>query len=143
MKKIKLTQGKYALVDDEDFSWLNQWRWDFDGRYARRREGGKKIYLHQVIQDNQSGKLIDHINRNKLDNRRANLRNVSPRINIINSKLRNTNKPGYKGIWFCKDRNKWQVSITVNYIKIHLGTFKELNDAIKVRKNAENKYVIL
>jgi len=83
VKKIKLTQGRYALVDDEDFNWLNQWKWCFDrsNGYAHRNQwvNGKnrKIYMHRIILGNPRGILIkvetDHKNRNKLDNNIENL----------------------------------------------------------------------
>jgi len=142
MKKIKLTQGKYALVDNENFEWLNQWKWKFDSTgYAAKTVYPKgKVYMHQVINETVDGFVTDHINRNKLDNRRENLRTVTYTENLRNTGLRNTNTSGYKGIYWWRKRNKWQVSINVNYLKIHLGLFKDIGDAIKARKHGEELY---
>ena len=142
MKKIKLTQGKFALVDNEDFEWLNQWKWGYDGRYARRREKNIKIYMHTLINKTPKGKLTDHINRNKLDNRKSNLRSANFTLNINNSSLRYTNKSGHKGVWFWEKRNKWLSSITVNYKKIYLGIFEDKKAAIMVRKEAEGFFLL-
>ena len=140
MEKIDLGNKKYAIVDIDDLPYLNQWKWGFDGKYARRRENGKKIYMHRLINNTPLGLQTDHINRDKLDNRRSNLRTVSSKENIINTKVRSTNKSGHKGVWFWKSRNKWEASITNNYKKIYLGIFKKIKDAIKVRIEAEKLY---
>lgn len=141
MKQIKLTQDKVALVDDKDFDWLNQWKWYFDSStgYATRKDPNK-VYLHRLINNTPQGKQTDHINRDRLDNRRENLRTVTPTLNMQNSSTRNTNKSGFKGIWFWKQRNKWEVSITANYKKIHLGLFKDIKDAIEARRKGEELY---
>lgn len=137
MKKIRLNQSKSAIVSDEDFEYLNQWKWGFDGNYARRRENGKKIYMHRVINNTPANMQTDHINRNKLDNRRENLRSTNGTTNVNNSNPRSTNRSGYKGVWFWKERNKWEASITVNYKKIYIGLFKEKESAIMARTEAE------
>ena len=137
MKKIRLTNGGFTIVDDKDFDWLNQWSWGFDGRYVRRREGNTKIYMHCIINETPNTKHTDHINRNELDNRRDNLRTATPAENIRNTGLRNTNKSGHKGVWFWKKRNKWQAYLWNNYKKIHLGVFVDIKDAIKARKEGE------
>ena len=74
MKQIPLTQGKYALVDDSDFEWLNQWKWNYNNGYARRIKEINKtreiIYMHRFILKINKEKVCDHINGNGLDNRR-------------------------------------------------------------------------
>jgi len=112
VKKIKLTQGRYALVDDEDFNWLNQWKWCFDrsNGYAHRNQwvNGKnrKIYMHRIILGNPRGILIkvetDHKNRNKLDNRRKNLRVVTRSENVLNKGLQSNNTSGIPGVTLYK-----------------------------------------
>jgi len=92
MKKIKLSQGKVTLVDDEDFDLLSKYRWHYHTgcrcEYARRStwKDGKvgTIYMHQMIINTPPGLETDHINGNKLDNRRENLRICTTRENQHN-----------------------------------------------------------
>lgn len=145
MKKIKLTRGKYAIIDDEDFDFLNQFKWycSFYG-YAVRDVGGRKnkkcIFMHRIINKTKDNEITDHINRNRLDNRRCNLRTVTSRENIINRGLNKNNSSGYKGIVFRKDIKKWNARIKINYRDISLGCFINIKDAVFARKQAEIKY---
>jgi hypothetical protein len=137
MKKIELTKGKFAIVDDEDFEWLNQWKWQYDSHgYATRKLwiiGGKgkteKIYLHRLIMDNPTNKEVDHINRNKLDCRKSNLRLVTHSQNLLNRPANSNNTSGYKGVFFDKSRNKWKAMIKINYRSIFLGRFNTAKEA--------------
>ena len=105
MKKIELTQGKFALVDDEDFEWLNQWKWYANHlgytwyvvRSVRYDNEVKAILMHRSILNAKIGEEIDHINHNGLDNRKKNLRICTRSQNNMNrNKLRGTYK--YKGV---------------------------------------------
>lgn len=119
MKEIKLTQGKFAIVDDDMFEYLNQWKWCYDGQYACRRKNGVKIRLHKEIMGDIKDKEIDHINENKLDNRKDNLRFCTRAENMRNKKKhRGISK--YKGVHWCKNVNKWRAKI-YNGKTIHLG----------------------
>lgn len=151
MKKIPLTQGKFALVDDEDFEFLSQWKWQYSNTgYAcrneyikgsgRKHQKGKLFIMHRVINKTPIGWQTDHINRNRLDNRKINLRTVNQSINEINKGISKRNTSGYKGIWWAKTRNKWHVELMINGKKISLGSFKDIKDAIKIRKEAEKTY---
>lgn len=124
MKKIKLSKGKYAVVDDSDFGWINQWKWSFSIGYASRRdEVGKTIYMHRLILNTPKGKQTDHINLNRLDNRRSNLRIATASENKANEGLRKNNTSGYKGVyWFGRDQF-WIAYITVNKKPIRIGSF--------------------
>lgn len=85
--------------------------------------------------------MIDHKNRNIFDNRRCNLRIADKRINAINSKIRENNKSGVIGVFWRKDRNCWTARIKNDKGKyLFLGNFKNKNDAIITRKEAEIKY---
>ena len=150
MKKIKLSKGYETLVDNEDFEWLNQWKWHLnDGGYALRsiyiklaigKYTSKHIRMHREINKTPQGFDTDHINRNKLDNRRANLRTVTRSKNMINVGLRVNNKSGYIGVYWDKFTNKWRAEIKINYKKITLGRFINIKEAITVRKKAEGVY---
>lgn len=145
MKKIKLTKGKYAIVDDEDFEFLSQFNWQCDSSgYAVRDIGGRKnkkrTLMHSLLNKTPKGFHTDHINRNKLDNRKVNLRTTTPSQNILNSKISKNNTSGYKGVqWY---KNRWVARIKFNYKTMYLGRFKLLSEALNTRKLAEQKYGI-
>jgi len=130
MKKIKLTQGKFALVDDEDFEWLNQWKWyaGAGGRCAVREEKERTVYMHRLIISCPDNKQTDHINGNTFDNRKINLRACTNKENCRNKGIGIMNKSGYKGVRWHK--NNWYAQIKVNQKCIHLGVFSSLNEAI-------------
>lgn len=146
MKKIFLTQGKFSLVDDSDFDFLNQWKWHYNAQgYAIRRQwfkGGssKFIRMHRLINETPNDLETDHINRNKLDNRRSNLRSVTKSQNSINKGLKSTNTSGCKGVVFDKRRSKWFAQIMLNQKNKFLGYFDYFGDAVKARKKAESIY---
>ena len=138
--KIKLTQGKYALVDNEDFEELSKWKWCFNGRYAIRRKNHRTIYMHRVINNTLEGFETDHINRNKLDNRRKNLRSVTASQNRINLNIRKDNTSGYKGITWDKLKQRWKARIWIQGEQIVLGSFKQIKSASEARSKAELEY---
>lgn len=121
-KIIRLTQGKVTLVDDDDYEWLNQWKWQFAINYARRTDytnGKKNVFMHRIILDAPNDYRVDHINGDKLDNRRENLRLATFLENAQNSKIRKDNKSGYKGVHWHKASGKWAAKIRVNNRSIH------------------------
>lgn len=137
MRIIKLNKGKVTLVDDADFEWLNKWKWHatykgYAVRYRLRKDTGKPrgLRMHRVIMECPANKQIDHINGDRLDNRRANLRIVVAYQNSLNRGLHKNNTSGYKGVsWYPRDK-KWYVQL--NYRRKHysLGLFKNIKDAI-------------
>jgi hypothetical protein len=145
MRKIKLTKSKYAIVDDDYFEYLNQWKWYcnfYD--YAVREIGGsknkKRIYMHRLVNNTPENYLTDHINRNRLDNRKINLRTVNPTASILNRGINKNNTSGHKGIIWRKDTKSWSARIKTNYKEIYLGCYKDIKEAIKARKKAELIY---
>jgi HNH endonuclease len=131
-KEIPLTQGKVALVDDEDYDFLMQWKWHANRGYAIRTEytgpwrerDQKDIRMHRVIVNALPGEEVDHINKNRADNRRANLRKCTHHQNTMNSPARNWSSQ-YKGVTFAKRDGRWTARIGVNYRIIQLGTFQD------------------
>lgn len=129
MKTITLTQNKVAIVDDDDYEYLSQWKWYYNrSGYATRNESGHQILLHRLLIESGDD-YVDHINRNKLDNRKCNLRICSNSQNQANSTKRSNNTSGYKGVSFNKQSKKWTAQITVNKNRIHLGYFDSPEDA--------------
>jgi len=126
MKRIPLSQGKFALVDDEDYERVMEFgSWHFmnigyAGSCARR----KHTYLHRFIFDLNPGdkRVVDHINGDKLNNQKSNLRicthaqNISSRVN----KNKN-NTSGFKGVTFDRQKGKWMARICINRKNIFCG----------------------
>lgn len=90
---------------------------------------------HQQVPDQ-----IDHINGDRTDNRITNLRNCTHTQNCRNCKIRKNNTSKCVGVHWDKNNRKWQASIKVNYVSIHLGRFDDIEDAKQARIEAENKY---
>ncbi len=125
MKEIplfgKYGSGKFAIVDDEDYTELSKHRWSLTGRgYAAR---GDRVTMHRMINKTQPSLCTDHINQNKLDNRRRNLRSCSIMENAWNRPKRSTNTSGFRGVSFHRKSGRWQAVICVGNKKKHLGYF--------------------
>jgi len=149
MKKIALGGkngvGKFALVDDGDYDYLNQWKWRIDPKgYALRTKkinGKQKIlFIHRVIMNLPSGIRVDHKDGNALNNQRSNLRECTAEQNQRNRGKQRNNKSGYKGVFFDKARRKWRAMIGMNGRLIHLGFFIDKVDAAKAYDRAALKY---
>lgn len=138
MKQISLTQGKFAIVDDQDYDWLNQWKWYYNNKYAKRKTLGgktkrKTIYMHRLIMNALSGLLdIDHKDGNFLNNRRANLRFCNDSQNQRNKHAKKINAlSNYKGVSWHKRNKKWIANLVFNQKLIHIGYFKKEIEAAK------------
>jgi len=139
MAQIKLTQGKYTLVDDDLYGWLNRWKWyALKGNstyYARRNvcKDGKRetIRMHRLILGARTGEIVDHQNLNGLDNRRCNIRLCTKAQNKQNSRPVKKSKSRYKGVTWHKNLNKWMASIMLYYRSIHIGYYKTEVEAAK------------
>ena len=140
MKTITLTHNLETMVDDEDYNWLNQWKWHASrsrsGFYAARHSPRKHykrytILMHREIlglsQDDQ--RKGDHKNGNTLDNRRQNLRPVTHAENMQNAKTPRNNTSGLKGVHWHKQAQRWRVRIMVKRKLIHVGTFTNKDKA--------------
>lgn len=145
-------KGNSFLISIEDFDLVNKYYWRLSrdnywiGQYTDNEGHRKNIRLHTIIMEHMykkiipNNKVVDHINQNRSDNRRNNLRICSPEENTRNSGLQKNNTSGITGVTFCKDRNKWRVSICHNSKWINLGYFNTKEEAIKIRLKAELKY---
>lgn len=140
---IQLTKGKCALVDPEDFDELSRYKWQYNGGYARRtwRENGegRQIYMHRQITAADNGLEVDHINGNRLDNRRSNLRVVSHSQNAMNVPLSSKNRSGHTGVWWSPKRERWIAYIYDGGKRRTLGYFKDKESAIATRQAAEKR----
>ena|ERR1035437_9624291 len=149
MKLIPLTKQKFAIVDDEDYEYLNQFKWQLSTKgYACRtkriglRKFNKKItfWMHREVLKTPDNFQTDHINGNKLDNRRENLRTANNSQNHGNISLLKSNTSGYKGVSFDKSRKLWEAYISINDKKKHLGRFSTPESAALAYNKAAREY---
>lgn len=145
MKKISLLRGGFSLVDNEDYEFLSQWNWTLNSQgYAIRTEyyqprPNRKAHqyrMHHVIIGGKppKGLEVDHINHNKLDNRKSNLRVVTRSQNVMNIGVRKSNKSGFKGVYQSKrgDRVKtWVAEIRKDGKRTCIGYYHTAKDAAR------------
>lgn len=138
MKTIQLTQGKVALVDDEDFERLSEHKWLAvrgykETFYAARRVSKKTVYMHWIVLDVPipSHIEVDHIDGDGLNNQLSNLRLATRQENSRNMRKPESNTSGVKGVVWHKKGKKWQAQIKTNGKNIYLGLFTSKEDAYK------------
>jgi HNH endonuclease len=136
VRYIPLTRGKYAIVDAEDFEELSKHKWTLIRRgnsdYAGRREKGKHISMHREIMNTPDDMVVDHINGNGLNNRKANMRNCTKAQNSYNSRPRGGHS-GYVGVTYRKSKGKYEAVIGFRGEKIYVGEFDDEIEAAKAR----------
>lgn len=127
--EINLTNSDLkTVIDDSDKALVKNACFLYRG-YAFTSVKGKPVGLHRLIMRTPKGMVTDHINCDKLDNRRSNLRVCTNRQNILGQKVSKDNTSGYKGVSWSRGMKKWRAAISVNYKKIILGHFSEITDA--------------
>lgn len=149
MKQIKLTQGKFALVDDEDFGKLNKHKWQskkngntyYASRSLPRKNGTRPfVLMHIEVVDAGNGMELDHRDGNGLNNQKSNLRACTHAQNCQSNRLSKNNSSGYKGVSWGKQSNKWRAYIKFQGRLRHLGLFFCLIKAAKAYDKAAIKY---
>lgn len=142
--KIELTQGKFAIIDDEDYELVSRYKWHYrtcDG-YAATSVGGRKnkkgILMHRLIAKTPNDMRTDHISRDRLDNRKCNIRICTNSQNLGNS-IGYSKKTKYKGLDLLPN-GKWRARINIGHKSIHLGVRITECDAAKLYDEASIKH---
>lgn len=149
MKTIPLTQGKFALVDDEDFEELNKHKWytreTFNIWYAVRaiwqgvNKNVKSISMHRFIMKTPKNMQTDHIDGNGLNNQRNNLRICNNMENGCNRKINKNNTSGFKGVSYKKSRETYEARIMYQKKSFYLGNYIKAKDAALAYDKAAKK----
>ena len=147
-RHIPLTKGKFTVVDPDDFETLSKCKWHVTKNgntfYAKRNAPTRKnttpIYMHRCIIKVPPGHVVDHINHNGLDNRKANLRPATRAQNNRHSKKRRNTSSKYKGVnWYSREK-RFVAKITTDGNTVTLGYFKDEIQAAKAYDKAAKKY---
>lgn len=130
-----------AMVDNEDYERVSKFSWSMHCRgYAVSEIDGKLILMHRFVLNSLDGVHTDHIDGNKLNNRKNNLRLVSISQNNKNLRIRKDNISGYKGVSWDKERYKWFAKITSDKKQIYIGRYKSIKEAVRAYNKAAMKY---
>jgi len=129
------------LIDKQDVSILGDKNWCIGcGGYISSKNNGKNCLLHRLIVNASADLQVDHINMNKLDNRRCNLRICTRSQNKYNTAAPSHNTSGFKGVLWRKNSNKWMARVSVNGKYISLGLYDDILDAARAYNEAALKY---
>ena len=155
MQHIPLTQGQFAMVDDDDYDYLTTLKWAAHKVRWRKTVYGYRavyscccpfskkycaIYMHRLIMRCPKDKVVDHIDHNQLNNRKSNLRICTQAENVANTTSRRGTSSQYKGVSWFKPNQIWIAYITVKQKKIHLGCFRDEQEAAKTYDAAAVKH---
>ena|ERR1035437_5844174 len=149
--KIPLSQNKFATIDAEDFQRVNQFKWTVSklgypqaiiNSYKKGQKHNKiltSIYLHRLIL-NFPKQSMDHIDNNKLNCQKSNLRLCTQKQNARNQSIKSSNTSGYKGVSWSKTMNKWEARINPDYKAMVLGYFNNKVSAAIAYDEAAKKH---
>ncbi|MBN1788117.1 MAG: HNH endonuclease [Sedimentisphaerales bacterium] len=144
-RKIKLAPGKFTIISPEDYPEMSKYCWVLLGSepgpyYAGCLEDRKIIYMHRMIMKAPKGMIVDHRDRQGLNNTRANLRFATPSQNSCNIRQIKKSSSKYRGVRLASSGKKWRVSISSNRVKKNLGSFDDEIEAAKAYDAAAKKY---
>lgn len=140
-------KGEEFWFDKEDYEVIKDYCWSYnkDGYVVSRDHNNKHIKLHRLIMNANKNDVVDHKKHlprkeHKIDNRKSNLRVTTHQGNAMNRVKSKANTSGVTGVYWSSKKQKWQASIGYKRKQIHIGYFDNLEDAVKARKEAEEKY---
>ena len=145
MKTIQLTNGGEAFVDDEDYSLLSRHKW----RKMKNNNvwyvvapftSNSKITMHKIVMGSKAGYIVDHIDRNGLNNQKSNLRFSTASHNAMNSRKHPNCSSKFKGVYWCPSHGTWMSYIVANKKKHYVGSFKSELEAARAWNNAAKKF---
>lgn len=137
---INSTEIARTILNKEDLCKVVERKWYFSGGYVVSDTVKRGELMHRIITSCPDGMIVDHVNRNPLDNRRENLRVCTQRENVFNSGIRSDNKTGHTGVIFRKREKLWFSYISIDGKQVSLGYHKTKKQAIKARREGEEKY---
>ena len=139
MKTFELKSGKVIKVDDEDYDYLSRFSWwTMTQGYAVTEANGRQVMMvHEILGRPPEGYDVDHINGDKLDNQRHNLRLVTRATNMQNRIRKKKNPTGFLGVH--PNNNKFIARIGYNYKILNLGTFASPEAAARTYDKAARK----
>ena len=142
---VPLTQGFEAIIDASDVSLVGQYNWQVYSTNAKTKYASRGAWvdgkattqkMHRLIMGDADGLLIDHINRNGLDNRRSNLRFCTAAQNAWNVSERTTNTSGFRGVDYHKLSQKWQARTSKNGQREYIGCYDTMEEAMSAYRQA-------
>ena len=135
------SKNEKFYFDLEDYDKIKDYCW-YIGKngYVYSRINKKLISFHRLIMKFPKNMQIDHINRNKNDNKKDNLRIVTNKINSLNKGLQSNNKSGFAGVSWNSSRNKWLAKLYYNHKSHVIGSFNSKTEAIIARLKAEKEF---
>ena len=136
---------RYALVDPDDYQKLSKYPWQLvesvsKTYYAARLDKGRIVHMHRLIMNAPKGILVDHRNRNGLDNTKRNLRFATHAQNSCNRVRAKKGSSIYRGVYYGKRERKWHAAICFNGKRMHIGYFTDELDAAKAYDAAAQIY---
>lgn len=132
--------GKKFIFDKDDFDLLKGHAWfENDQGYIMTSLGKRSMRMHRMLVNCKDGDIIDHRNRNRVDNRRCNLRVATRQLNGMNRGANKNSRTGVKGVGFDTRSKRYIARMVVDGMSIHLGTFRTQEEAQKARQTAEER----
>ncbi len=128
---IPLGDGFYAYVDAANYEWLSRYTWHLNNGYASRREKGGRIYMHSEIMKPPKGKVVDHIDGNKANDCRVNLRQCDQAENLLNRRKRHGARSRYLGVIYSEEHHKWCARCRFQGRNYNLGYFDDEVEAAR------------